>query len=62
MRKKSKMADENRPYIRNGSTDLHEIWQDDALCVSELDRKLKFPILKIQDGGQPPFLQIENRP
>jgi len=36
----------NRPYLRNGSTDLREIWHDDASCVSELDRKLQFPIFK----------------
>jgi len=43
---------ENRPYLGNGSADLREIWHDDAYWASELDRKLKFPTLKIQDGGK----------
>jgi len=34
---------ENRPYLGNGSTDLHEIWYDDAHWASEPDEKLKFP-------------------
>ena len=34
---------ENRLYLRNGSTDLREIWYDDAYWASEWDRKLKFP-------------------
>ena len=33
---------ENRPYLRNGSTDLHEIWHGDAYWASEPDLKLKF--------------------
>ena len=40
---------ENRPCLWNGLTDLREVWQNDAYCASEVDRKLKFPILKIQD-------------
>ena len=34
---------ENRPYLRNGLTDLREIWYDDAHWTSERDRKFKFP-------------------
>ena len=37
---------ENRPYLRNGSTNLREIWHDDAYWASELDRKLKFATFK----------------
>ena len=33
---------ENLLYLKNGSADLREIWQDDAYCAFELDRKLKF--------------------
>ena len=50
--KKNKMAAaaifkiENRPYLRNGSTDLREIWYDDAHLASEPDRKLKCPTFK----------------
>jgi len=32
---------ENRPYLQNGSTDLREIWHDNAYWTSERDRKLK---------------------
>ena len=37
---------ENRPYLRNGSTNLHEIWRDDTYWASELERNLKFPTFK----------------
>jgi len=37
---------EKRPYLRNGSTDLREIWHDDAYWASERDRKLKFPTFR----------------
>ena len=37
------LKNENRPYLRNGSTDLRKIWYDDAFWASETDRKLKFP-------------------
>jgi len=47
---KSKMADschlENRRYLRNGSTNLREIWHDDAHWASEPDRKLKCSTFK----------------
>ena len=31
----------NRPYLRNGSTDLREIWHGDAYWAFEADRKSK---------------------
>ena len=37
---------ENRPYLRNGLTDLREVWHADAYWASEPDRKLKFPTFK----------------
>jgi len=37
---------ENRPYLLNGLNDQYEIWHDDANRPFELDRKLKFRILK----------------
>ena len=37
---------DNRPYLRNGLTDLREIWHDDAFLASEPDRKLKFSTFK----------------
>ena len=46
---------EIRPYLRNGSTDLREIWHDGAYWATESDRKLKFQLLKFQDGERPPF-------
>ena len=42
---------ENRPYLRNVSTDHREIWHNDAYWASEVDRQLNFQFLKIQDGG-----------
>ena len=33
-------------YLRNGLTDLREIWHGDAHWASEPDRKLKFPTFK----------------
>jgi len=52
---------ENWPYPRNGSTDLHEIWQEDAYCASELDRMLKFPTFKNQRWRTAAILKIKNR-
>ena len=37
---------ENRPYLRNGSTDFREMWHDDVHSASELNRKLKFSTVK----------------
>jgi len=34
---------EKRPYFRNALTDLHKIWQDDALWPPEGYGLLKFP-------------------
>ena len=36
------LKNRNRPYLRNGSTDLREIWHDDALWPSEGYGQLKF--------------------
>ena len=44
----------NRPYLRNGLTDLRKIWNDDAHWASESDRQLNFQLFNIQDGGRPP--------
>ena len=40
-------------YLRNGVTDLYEVWYGDAKWVSL--RPLKNSLSKIQDGGQLPF-------
>ena len=42
-------------YLRNGLTDLYEIWYADATWVSQPVRPLKNWISKIQDGGHLPF-------
>ena len=36
-------------YLRNGLTDIYEIWYTDASTVK------KIRISQIQDGGRPPF-------
>ena len=46
---------ENRPYLGNGLSNLHEIWHNDAYWTSKWYGQLKFKLLKIQDGGRPPF-------
>jgi len=35
-----------RPYIRNALTNLHKIWHDDALWLSEGYGRLQFPSFK----------------
>ena len=43
-------------YLRNGLTDLYEIWYADAkigLLTAPAVKKIR--ILKIEDGGRPPF-------
>ena len=42
-------------YLRNGLTDLNEIWYADATWVSQPLRPLKNWIWKIQDNGELPF-------
>ena len=53
---------ENRPYMWKGSTDLREIWHDDAHWATEPDRKLKFPTFKNPRLRTHAILKIENRP
>jgi len=48
--------------IRNGSTDLREIWHGDAHWASEPDRKLKFSTFKNPRWRTAAILKIENRP
>ena len=50
---------ENRPYLRNGST---EIWHNDALWLSEGYGQLKFLTFKNPKWRRPPFWKIKNRP
>jgi len=46
------LNNKKRPYLRNGSSDRHDIWHFDAQWPSEQVQQLKFSILNIQDGGR----------
>jgi len=52
------LKNRNWPYLWNGSTDLREIWHDDAYWVSKLDQQLKFPTFENLRWKW----KIENRP
>jgi len=53
---------ENRPYLRNGSADLHKICHSDAYWAYVPDRKSKFPTFKNPRWWTAAILKIENRP
>ena len=65
---KSKMADgrhlkiEKRPFLGNGSTDLHKIWHGDAYWPSERYGQLKFPTFKNPRWRTAAILKVEKRP
>ena len=42
-------------YLRNGLTDLYEIWHANAKWSVNGSDRYKIWILQIQDGGRPPF-------
>jgi len=51
---------ENRPYLRNGSTDPREIWYVDAYGASEPERKLKCSTFENPRWRTAAILKIEN--
>ena len=45
------LKNRKRPYLRNGSTDMHKIWYDDAFWTSKGYGQLKFPSLRAAIGS-----------
>ena len=51
---------ENLPYLQKVSTDLRQIWYDDACWASQPDRRLKFSTFKNPRWRTAAILKIEN--
>jgi len=56
------LENRKRPCLRNGLTDLHKIWDDDAFWPSEEDGQLKFPTFENPRWRTAAILKKRKRP